>query len=220
MVGSVIRASRRVRQVELDRLHRDAGGPQRPGVARDLHGAAVQLAQQLGGVRCEEIHHTLPQGRRGAQARGSPHRLLGPVRVAAPQLRQRAEIGDRVVDRLVAHAGRPLRLAVALRFASQRDGGGGTEVRARGHGSHVRRVEDVGARARRAGTAGRDIGDHRHRRAEDALDDVAHRRVEPARRVELQDDQFRTPFACLLDPVQDVLGRRGTDPALDPQRER
>ncbi len=86
------------------------------------------------------------------------------------------------------------------------------------------RVEDVGAGARRAGAARRHIGDHRDRRGEDVLDDVAHGRAQAPRRVHAQDEDGGVQLPRLLEARMDELGRRRSDGPLhleqdgDPRR--
>src|SRR6185312_4173752 len=77
---------------------------------RELHLAGgeayltpVDARQQLGQVGGHDVDDVLLQSRGGRQARRTAHRLLRPVGVAATQLRQAADVRDRVVHHLVLH---------------------------------------------------------------------------------------------------------------------
>src|SRR5690606_7327048 len=76
------------------------------------------------------------------------------------------------------------------------------------------RIEDIGAGARRTGALRPNINRDRNGRPEDRLDDRPHRRIEPARRIELDDDERRAFFLCALDSADEVIGRRGPDSDL------
>ena len=138
--------------------------------------------------------------------------LLGPVGVAAPLLGQRADVRRRVVRDLGAHLRRHLLLAVL----AHRDGRSRADVGVRRHRGDVRGVGDVdagraGPRARR-----RDVDDDRDVGGEDALDDLAHRRVEAAGRVKLDHDGRGPVDLGLVDGPADEVGERRVDDTTGP----
>ena len=71
-----------------------------------------------------------------------------------------------------------------------------------------------GARSRR-----RDVEDHRHLRGELALDDVAHRGVEPARRVDEEDDRVVVLLIRAVDLADEVVSRDRVDVVVELDRE-
>ena len=130
------------------------------------------LAQQVGDVGGDEVDHVAASASAGRQARGLAHGRLGPVGIAAAQLRQAADVGDGVVDRLCAPsasvrrrglgaAGLPCRcrpvVACRLRRPTAPPTAGRRRSRpasrrrgwCRRHRGDVAGVKDVGAGARR-----------------------------------------------------------------------
>ncbi len=80
--------------------------------AGKVHRAAVDLLEQVVHIGRDDFDHTAAQRFVGRQAAGLQHRLLGEFGIAAAQLRQAADVGCGIVDRLFAHrigrtAGRP-----------------------------------------------------------------------------------------------------------------
>ncbi len=73
--------------------------------AADLDPPAVQLGQQIVEIGGDQIDDVIVQGVGRRQGGGLAYGLLGPVDVAPAQLGERADVGDRVVDDLVLHAG-------------------------------------------------------------------------------------------------------------------
>ncbi len=175
------------------------------------------------------------QGLVGTQADRLADGLLGPFGVSRAQLGEAADVGRGVVDLLERHrvglgcrGGRTLaRLDVLarrppVRFAVGRaqadlDRRGRAQVGARRHRGDVAGVQDVGAGAGGAGAARRDVRRHRHGRGEDRLDDLAHRRVQPARRVELEHHQTGSVLGGALQAAQEIVGRGRGDRAVDRQ---
>jgi hypothetical protein len=80
-----------------------ARGLEAPCLSEDGHGLAVELGQQAGDVRRDDFDDMLLQSFLGAQADGFAHGALGPVGVASAHLRQAAQVGGGVVDRLARH---------------------------------------------------------------------------------------------------------------------
>ena len=72
-------------------------------------------------------------------------------------------------------------------------------------------------RSPRGAPLGATYADDRHRRGQDVLDDLAHRRVEPAGRVELENDQARAVLHRTLQAAREIVGRGGRDRAVDGQ---
>ena len=109
-----------------------------------------------------------------------------------------------------------LRLQVFLDvLASDGDGGRRAEVRLRRHGREVGRLHEPEARGGGARSVRRHVDDHRQRRGEHALVDLAHRLGQAARRVEQEDDVVVALLLSLLDPVGDVVGRDRVDVVLE-----
>ena len=79
----------------------------------------------------------------------------------------------------------------------------------------VARVQDVGARARGSRSARRHKSGHRHGRRQDRADDVAHRRVEAARRVHLDHHERAAALGRPLDPALEVTARGWADRVSD-----
>ena len=84
----------------------------------------------------------------------------------------------------------------------------------------MRRIEDVGAGARRMGAGRRDVADDRDRRGKHVGDDLAHTGDEAAGRVEAQDNDFGVALGCGHQRLLHVPGYRGTDRAIDPDLKR
>jgi hypothetical protein len=78
-------------------------------------------------------------------------------------------------------------------------------------------VQDVGAGAGSAGAARGNIGGHRHRRGQDCLDDLAHRGVEAAGRVHLDDHELMALLGGAGEAVHDIVGICRADHAIDGQ---
>ena len=100
MLGSVITESRRVRQSG------STCWTARPAVSSRTSVSAIRmrrpscLRQEIADAASHEIDHVFARRRGRRKARGFAHRALGPIGVAAPQLCERADIGDRIVHRL------------------------------------------------------------------------------------------------------------------------
>ena len=108
---------------------------------------AVDLVEQGGERRRDDVDDVLRGGLAGAEVGGVAHHRLGRGGVAAVLARQLGDVGGGVVDDLAAQV---LREVLAVR----RDRGRRADVRLRRHREHVRRLADhgagrVGARARR-----------------------------------------------------------------------
>ena len=87
------------------------------------------------------------------------------------------------------------------------------DVRPGSHHGDVGRLRDVEPGRGGAGARGRDEDHHGQGRAEDLLDDVAHRGVEPTRRVHRDDERVGLPRDGLVDRGGDVVvGDRVDDP--------
>src|SRR5204863_9785210 len=91
----------------------------------------------------------------------------------------------------------------------------GADVRRRRHRRHVRGHRDEDARRRRTSTGRRDVHDHRQRSVEQALADHSHRTLEPARRVELDDERGRSRGLRAVDGRLHQSHHHGTDDALE-----
>ncbi len=88
------------------RLHphqRRAFGVQRPLLPLNLEGLAVHLLQQVGKIRGDEVGNFDLDRLLGGQAHRFAYRPLGPLCVAAAQLREPSDVRRCVVDRLSAH---------------------------------------------------------------------------------------------------------------------
>ena len=80
------------------------------------------------------------------------------------------------------------------------------------------RVEDIGPRACSARTLGPYVGGHRHRRGENALDDLAHGCIQPTGSIHLQHDEGCIGFLGHLDTACNEVGGGRPDCALDLQQ--
>ncbi len=151
--------------------------------------------------------------------------------------REAADIGRGVIGDFGRHRLRPRRLGarrmrVVLvadrhpagrrqrRLAEQRHRCCGSQIGARRHGGERAGVENVGAGAGGARTARRHIGDHRHRGRQHGADDVAHRAVQPAGRVEAQHGNHRIGLLGRRKATLHIAGGRGPDCALDGDHQR
>jgi hypothetical protein len=210
--------------VRRGQLHAAAGA----GIS---HGddSAVELAQQVVQVDGNEVDDLAGERIARRQADRLAHRLLGPGDVAAAQLGQAADVGGGVVDALGSQRVVPRRGACRRRAAgpagrlrapsghrhADLDRRRGAQVGRRRHRRDVRGIQDVGAGARGPGALRRHEGGDRHRRGQDVFDDHAHRGVEPARGVHLQDDELGVLLHRPFQGAGDVLCRRRTDGAID-----
>ena len=88
-------------------------------------------------------------------------------------------------------------------------------VRGRHHGREVGCLEQEEARAGRARAARRDVRDHGHRGAQLGLRDLAHRRQQAARRVELEHHGVVVRARRGMDLVDDPVGRDGIDVGVE-----
>jgi hypothetical protein len=165
------------------------------------------------------------------------HRALGPVAVAAPKLRQTADIGRGVVHDLarqrrfggllLVRFGRFVAAAVLVAPGFYRNRRGGhfgpadvhrgccAEIGAGRHRCDMACVQDVRAGARRAGAARGDERHHWNRRSEDRLDDVAHRKVESTGCVHLQHHEVDALACRAVDAADDEIGGGRSDRAMD-----
>ena len=80
-------------------------------------------------------------------------------------------------------------------------------IGARRHRRDMRRIENIGAGARRMGSGGSDVTDDGNGRGEHIRDDLAHAGVETARCIQTQNDDLGASFACLGQSVLHVTGR-------------
>ncbi len=164
----------------------------------------------------------LAGGQRGCAA----HRLFGPFGVASAQLRQRADVGDRIVQYLV-------RLGVAIvgrgrrwvrdfrqphrRAAGETDRRRRTHMSRRRHRGDLRGIEDVGAGGSGARTARRHVGQHRHLAGEHGGDDLPHRVRQPPGGIQAQHDRRRAVGHRTLQGVVEIFRHRRADGTI--QRE-
>ena len=122
-----------------------------------------------------------------------------------------------------------VRFVLALRFIcrvgwrcrrGRADGhrSGRAEIGRRRHCSDVACVEDIGPRACRARALGPYVGGHRHRRGENALDDLAHGCIQSTGGIHLQHDERCIGFLGHLDAARNEVGRGRPDCALDLQQ--
>ena len=203
----------------------------RLGTAQRNH-AAVELAQQVADIDGDQVDDLAREGVAGTQAGRLAHRLLGPGDVTAAQLSEAADVGDRVVDALggrhiMAGLGarcsargspRRLRIAAGHRQADRYRRCGAQVGRGR-HRRDVCRIQDVGAGACRPRTLRSDETGHRDRGSDDVLDDAAHRRVQPARGVDLQHHELGVVVGRALEGTRNVFGRGRADGTVDAQHE-
>ena len=156
-----------------------SGGVEDEALRLGLH--PVDLVQERREVGRDDVDDVLVERLLRGEVRGLADCLLGPVGVAAVRLREPADVGGRVVDHLAAQVARDVP-------AADRDRRRRADVRLRGHGGDVRGHRDEDACRGGAGAVRVDVDDDRDRRRELLLDDLAHRRVEAAGRVEQDDD--------------------------------
>jgi len=197
-----------------------------------------RISATFGGVLCDQVDDVLRARFVRRQADRLAHRPLRPFGVASAQLREAAQIGGRVLRRLAdlgrlrvgRQRGRRARCRRRARTARRRRlrrrgrrTAADAELHRRrraeiGTGRHRRdmaRIDDVGARARGTRAARRDEGRDRYRRAEDGLDDLPHRRVEAAGRIELQDRERRMLARRALERTDDEVGAGRPDRAVE-----
>ena len=203
---------------------------QRALTAGDHGFASVDLAQQIVQVgRNDFDDFLLPRFGRG-NARGLENGLFSPLGIAPAKLREAADIRGGVEERLALvrvrrtrllllcgiGAGRRLRRAAADADLHRRRR---ADVGARRHRRDVTGVEDERAGAGRTRAGRRNIRGDRNRRRENVLHDPPHRRVEAAGRVERQHDELRVVARRARQTAMNILNRRGTDRAVDRQRQ-
>ena len=99
--------------------------------------------------------------------------------------------------------------------AAERNRGRGADIGAGRHGRDGAGISDIGAGAGGARAARRHKSDDRHRRRQDRADDLAHRRVEPARRVHAQHDDGDVVRRRAVQFPHHIVGNCGTDRAVD-----
>ncbi len=225
--------------IGFQRLDGETGCFQAPRRALDHHLAAVQLDQQAGNIVGDEIDHVFLERFVRRQAGGLAHRLFRPRDVAAPHLREAANVGPRIVfhfplgRRRCSPLGRRffpafLRVRPVLRRrwirrlrrrgrAADAHGRGGAEIGSRRHRRHMAGVTDIGAGAGRARAARRHVADHGYRRRQDGPDDVPHGGIEAAGRIHSHNDQRGVLFHRLLEAARHVVAGRRSDRSLDLQ---
>ena len=161
-----------------------------------------------------ELHRLLRR-----QAHRLAHRLLSPVGVAAAQLGEAPYVSHGIVGDLLGHGVEPGALLVVLVPGSTTAADGHrrsrAKVRPRRHRRVVAGIQDEGPGAGSARAARRDIGGDRNRRGEDVLDHLAHRGVEPAGRVHLQNDELRLVFGRARKGTPDEIGAGGPNRSFD-----
>ncbi len=183
-------------------------GVERAGEPRDGHLAPVHLLRELVEVARHVIHDVELQRLVLRERTALADRLLRPVRVPAALRGERADVADRVVPHLVGHR----RVHAAAAEVHRR---GRADRRAGRHGRHVGSVGDE--RPRRGGAAprGRDEDHDRHFGDQDALDDVAHRGVQSAGRIELDHERLALVALGPPDRLHDHLRRDRLDGSVD-----
>jgi hypothetical protein len=193
------------REPELHLHELGSGGPERHVPARvEFDDAPVESLQQLDAVAGEQLHDAelecLVRRHRAALA----HRVDRELHVAAALFGDRFGVRSGVVDHL-------LRQVAALEVDRRR----GADRGAGRHRGDVGGQSDDRAGRGRARPLRRHVHDDGHARVQERLDDVAHRRVEPAGRVELDQERL-VPFALgEVEGVADVVGDHRRDDAVD-----
>ena len=206
--------------------HVEARGRQALRLAGDLHGAAIDLAQQIGHVVGDHVDDVERQRVGGGKAHRRAHGVGGPIGVAPVERGEAADIGDGVVDDLARFGVAGFVGLVLLRLflfgaaagqhrAAERNRGRGADIGAGRHGGDRAGIGDIGAGAGGARAARRHKGDDRHRRRQDRADDLAHRRIEAARRVHAQHDDADFVRRCAAQFPHHIVGDGGTDRAVD-----
>jgi hypothetical protein len=161
----------------------------------------MRLSKQVAHVSRDDLNDARVLGRTGGEARSLTDGPLSPISVPAVQFGEGADVGDSVVEDLALHGvagrrsiwlstGRVVRSCGGLAVArSELHRGSCPKIGAGGHGREMARVEDVGAGARCASAARGDVRGNGGGGGQDCGDDLPHRGVEPARRVDLQNDK-------------------------------
>ena len=178
-----------------------------PRGQRDL--PAVHLCEQLVQIRRDEIDHLQAEGLFGGDRFALPDRLLDPLFVPRPLVGDPPDIGHGVVFHLPAH-----RLVHAA-ADPQADGMGRADVRPRRHRRDVGGHGDDDPGRGRPRPGGCDIDDDGQRGVQDPLGDVPHRQIQAARRIETDDQPFRTALRGLIDALDDVFGNGRGDGGAD-----
>jgi hypothetical protein len=194
-------------QIDVHELHAERA--QRHLAARpELDAAPVQRREERGPVGSDQVDHAELQGLGGRGRAALAHGIHGEPNVAAALLGDRLGVRGRVVDDL---AGDVAPLEVDRRRRSDR--------RPRRHRRHVRGERDDGPGRSGPGTLGGNEDDHVDPGVQEGLRDVAHRCVQPAGRVEL-DEQSLVPLALrTLERLAHVVGEDRGDRAVDRDHE-
>ena len=198
------------------------GGLQRIAMTALVDLATVEVLKQGVEITSLEVDHPELDRVVGGSVDALPDGLLRPVRVAMVQRRQRPDIRGRIVFDL-------LHLDIRRRRGAARTGAGTgsrvgaaetdrmrrADVGSRRHRGDIGSLRDVQAGRRGASPGGRDEDHDRERRAEDLLDDVPHRGVEPARGVHLDDQGIRLVGDGFVDGLGDVVVGDGVDDPVE-----
>jgi hypothetical protein len=177
----------------------------RPAV-RHLHHPALERAKEGALAGLDEVDHA----HRQRLVRGDADRVhdgvLRPGLVPSVAVGEVLDVSGRIVGDLLLldRAGDPDRVRR-------------TDVRPRGHGGHRATHHDERPRRRGAGALGRHVADHGDPRAEDGLDDLAHRGIESTRRVDREEHGRVALGVRRLDPRSDVVGRERIHHAAEPE---
>lgn len=92
----------------------------------------------------------------------------------------------------------------------------GADIRTGRHDGDMGCHGDEYARGGGSRSARMDVDDHGYLGCQELLDDVAHRRIEAARRIEFQQEGFGVPIATLIEQPLDICPGYRADRALPP----
>ncbi len=176
--------------------------------AGHFHLHPVDIVKQGGDVLRDEVDHVEVECLVGGDVRGLADSGFGPIRVAATQVRQVADVGDRIVGDLRVHR-------VVDVAAIGIDRRGRADAGARRHRRDVRGVGDEDTGRCGTGSARRDIGDHRDLALEDRAIDVVHRAAETAGCVDFENDRVGVCVFGRRDSTFDVLRHCRGDRVID-----
>jgi hypothetical protein len=221
MLGFVMVASSLVR-------HPGSIGRVKPGQALAKPNLApVSFGQQSRDVFRDKVDHAALECGTGCEASRLAHGALGPLGAATAQFGEAADVGGGIVHGLVvARVGRgllpafPGRIPIirsrcpGRRLAADLDRGRGTHVSTRCHHGEVAGVQDEGTGTGSTRSIWTDKSRDRNGRCQDLADDIAHGRIEPARRVHAQNDECSVSPRCHLDAPAHIVCDRWADRAI------
>ncbi len=178
---------------------------------KERNGAAIEPGQQVVRVCGNQVNQLAVQRFLFAECLGFCDCLLCQLDIAAAPGGNAADVGGGIIGGLAAKRF----VDVYGRAANHKNRRRSTCGGARGHGRYVGRKKNEEARRSSARPGRGHIDDDRHRRADDALDNAAHGVVQPAGRIQRDEDQAGAAARGFVNAADDELGRKRHDGAID-----